>query len=149
MAGTGSGTVPTLYNVGFTYSATCTCYLMNASANSAPAALANGIADSSDVTEFFNANDTTGGPDGTDYLFVGVTDGCFATTDGGDAEGVMSLDITSGSPTVGTGTPAIAATGGPTGIIVDNNSSVSGGLKRLLRDKKRGTLVQATQNGLH
>ena len=107
---TSTGMVPTLYNVGFNGSG-----VMNATANpSTPLATSTNsattaatIADSSAVTEFFN--DPDGIPaDGTDYLFVGVTDSCAATGSGGEAGCVMSLNITGGAPTVSAGTTAIA-----------------------------------------
>jgi hypothetical protein len=68
VAGTGSGTLPTLYSVGFNGSG-----VMNSSADTS-APLATGPADSSPVTEFYNATLQT------DFIFVGVTDSCIATT---------------------------------------------------------------------
>ena len=152
---TSTGMVPTLYNVGFNGSG-----VLNATANpSTPLATSTNaltgfatVADSSAVTEFFNANDTTGGPDGTDYLFVGVSDSCAATANGGDAGCVMSLGITSGAPTVSaTTTNAIAAPGGSTGIIVDNEADTTNypqASSAYYETKTGGTLVKATQNGL-
>ena len=113
VAGTGTGTLPTLYSVGFNGSG-----VMNTSANATTAALATGSADSSPVTEFYNTSLPK------DYIFVGVTDHCMATTGGGTAGCVMSLDITGGFPTVNAATPALAAAGGTSGIIVDNDSSI-------------------------
>jgi len=152
---TNTGTVPTLYNVGF---GAVTAGVMNTTANpSTPlatttnsATLAATVADSSAVSEFFNANDTTGGPDGTDYLFVGVTDSCAATA-GGNAGCVMSLNITSGAPTVSGTTTAIAAPGGSTGIVVDNEANTTAfpqASSAYYGTKNGGTLVKATQNGL-
>ena len=156
VAGTGSGTVPTLYSVGFGAGG-----VMNTSVNSSarltsitdPVTGNPTVGDASYVTEFFNANDTTGGPDGTDYLFVGVTDSC-AATEGGNAGCVMSLNITSGAPT-NTSIPsatAIAAPGGSTGIIVDNDANTTAypqASSAYYGTKNGGTLVKATQNGLN
>ena len=72
--------------------------------------LATGTADSSAVSEFYNATL------GKDYLFVGVTNNCIATFGGGSAGCVMSLDITSGFPTVNASSTALAATGGTADI---------------------------------
>jgi hypothetical protein len=138
VAGTGSGTVPTLYSVGFNGSG-----VMNASANITTAALATGMADSSPVTEFYNATLQK------DYIFVGVTNHCTATTGGGTAGCVMSLDITSGFPTVTASSTALAAAGGTTGIIVDNNSSVTEASSIYYATKTGVTLVKATQSGLN
>jgi hypothetical protein len=136
VAGTGSGTVPTLYSVGFNGSG-----VMNSSTSST-AALASGTADSSPVTEFYNTTLQK------DYLFVGVTDNCIATSGGGTAGCVMSLDITSGFPTVNASTTALAATGGTSGIIVDNNSSLTQASSIYYATKTGVTLVKATQSGL-
>lgn len=138
VAGTGTGTVPTLYSVGFNGSG-----VMNSSANATTAALATGMADSSSVTEFYNAALLK------DYLFVGVTDNCVATTGGGTAGCVMSLDITSGFPTVNASSTALAAAGGPTGIIVDNDSSLSQASSIYYATKTGVALVKATQSGLN
>jgi hypothetical protein len=156
VAGTGSGTLPTLYSVGFG-----TGGVMNTTASSSvrlatvtdPVTGNPAVADSSYVTEFFNANDTTGGPDGTDYLFVGVSDSC-AATEGGNAGCVMSLNITGGAPTQAniTSATAISAPGGSTGIIVDNDANTTANPQTssaYYGTKNGGTLVKATQNGLN
>ena len=138
IAGTGAGTVPTLYSVGFNGTG-----VMNSSANATTAPLATGMADSSPVTEFYNAALLT------DYLFVGVTNNCIATIGGGTAGCVMSLDITNGFPAVGAGTAALAAAGGTSGIIVDNDSSASQASSIYYATKTGATLVKATQSGLN
>jgi hypothetical protein len=138
IAGTGSGTLPTLYSVGFNGSG-----VMNSSANASTAALATGTADSSPVTEFYNATLAK------DYLFVGVTNNCIATAGGGNAGCVMSLDITSGFPTVGGSSTALAATGGTSGIIVDNDSSLNEASSIYYATKTGANLVKATQAGLN
>ena len=61
----------------------------------------------------------------------------------------MSLDITSGFPTVGTGTTALAAAGGTSGIIVDNDSSAAQASSIYYATKTGATLVKATQSGLN
>ncbi len=130
-----TGTIPTLYSVGFTGG------VMNSTvANTAP--LATGTADSSPVTEFYNA------ALGKDYLFAGVTNNCAATTFGGTAGCVMSLDITSGFPTVNAGSTALAAAGGSSGIVVDNDSSLTEASSIYYATKTGATLVKATQQGL-
>ena len=65
VAGTGTGTLPTLYSVGFNSSG-----VMNSTADATTAALATGTADSSPLTEFYNVSLLK------DFLFVGVTDHC-------------------------------------------------------------------------
>ena len=137
IAGNGTGSLPTLYSVGFNASG-----VMNSSAGSTTAALATGTADSAPVTEFYNSTL------GEDFLFAAVTNDCVATTSGGTAGCIMSLNITSGFPTVGASTVALAATGGATGIIVDNNSSATQASSVYYGTKTGGTLVKATQSAL-
>jgi len=138
IAGTGTGTLPTLYSVGFNGSG-----VMNSSADATAAPLATGTADSSAVTEFYNATL------GKDYLFVGVTDHCVATIGGGTGGCVMSLDITGGFPTVNASTTALAAAGGTSAIIVDNNSSLTEASSIYYATKTGASLVKATQSGLN
>ena len=137
VAGTGTGTLPTLYSVGFNASG-----ILNSTTTSSTA-LATGIADASPVTEFYNAAQAK------DYLFVGVTNHCVATTGGGTAGCVMSLNITSGFPTVNAATTALAAGGGTSGITVDNDSSLSEASSIYYATKTGATLVKATQSGLN
>jgi len=137
VAGTGTGTLPTLYSIGFNEAG-----VMNSAANATTAALATDTADSSPVTEFYNANL------GTDYLFVGVTDNCVATVSGGIGGCVMSLDITNGFPTVDANTVALAAAGGTSGIIVDNDSTATQASNIYYATKTGATLVKATQSAL-
>jgi hypothetical protein len=136
VAGTGSGTLPTLYGVGFNGSG-----VMNSTAE-ASAVLATGTADSSAVTEFYNAALQK------DYLFVGITNDCIATVNGGTGGCVVSLDITNGFPAVNAETTALAAAGGTSGIIVDNDSSFTQASSIYYGTKTGGTLVKATQSGL-
>ena len=138
IVGTGAGTLPTLYSVGFNSSG-----VMNSIANATTAALATGTADSSAVTEFYNASLQK------DYLFVGVTDNCAATTEGGTAGCVMSLDITNGFPIVNAGSTALAAAGGTSAIVVDNDSSLTQASSIYYATKIGATLVKATQSGLN
>jgi hypothetical protein len=64
----------------------------------------------------------------------------------------MSLTIpTSGAPAVGPSTTAIAATGGSTSIIVDNEADTTAypqASSVYYGTKNTGTLVKATQSGL-
>jgi hypothetical protein len=136
IAGTGTGNLPTLYSIGFDGSG-----VLNSTAN-ATAALATGTADSSPVTEFYNATL------GKDYLFVGVTNNCVATVEGGTAGCVMSLDITNGFPTVNSTTTALAAAGGTSGIVVDNDSSATQASSIYYATQTGTTLVKATQSAL-
>jgi hypothetical protein len=138
VVGTGSGTTPTLYSVGFNAGG-----LMNGTANGTTAALTTGAADASPLTEYYNAALAK------DFLFVGVTNNCEATTGGGPAGCVMALDITAGFPTVTAGTTSLAAAGGTTGIIVDNDSSISQASSIYYATKTGQTLVKATQQGLN
>jgi|SRR5579863_65422 len=138
IAGTSSEAVPMLYSVGFNGSG-----VLNSTADGTSAALASGIADSSPVTEFYN-------PDlAKDFLFVGVSNNCVATTTGGTGGCVMSLDITNGFPTVNAGTTALIAAGGTTGIIVDNDSGFTQASSIYFATKTGVTLVKATQSGLN
>jgi hypothetical protein len=137
IAGTGtSGTTPTLYGIGFVGANLDPTTVVNAP-------LATGMADSSPVTEFYNAALNK------DLLFVGVTNNCIATTLGGTAGCVVSLDITAGFPTVGAGSTALAAPGGTTGISVDNDSPLSQASSIYYGTKSGSTLVKATQVGLN
>jgi hypothetical protein len=137
VAGTGTGTLPTLYSVGFNGSG-----VMNSSAG-AKAALATGTADSSPVTEYYNTSLQK------DYIFVGVTNNCIATSGGGAAGCVLSLDITDGFPTINADSTALAADGGTTGIVIDNNSSLSEASSIYYATKTGAALVKATQSGLN
>ncbi len=136
---TTTGTVPTLYAAGIAISE----FAPELTGASTSTALATDAADSSPVTEFYNA--TTG----TDYLFVGVTNNCAATNGGGTGGCVMSLDITGGAPTVSAGTTAISADGGSTGIVVDNDSTDSQASSIYYATQTGATLVKATQSGLN
>ena len=138
IAGTGTGMIPTLYSVGFNASG-----VMNSSADATTAALATGTADSSAVTEFYNATLQQ------DFLFVGVTNNCVATTNGGSAGCVMSLDITNGFPTVNASSVALAAAGGTSAIIVDNDSGFTEASSIYFATKTGSTLVKATQSALN
>ena len=138
VAGTGTGTLPTLYGIGFQSGG-----LLNPAGISS-AVLATGAADSSPVTEFYNAALNK------DFLFVGVTANCKATTGGGTAGCVMSLNITGGFPTINAGTTALAAAGGTSGIIVDNDSTSLTDASSIYYATKTGsTLVKATQSALN
>lgn len=145
VVGTGSGTNPTLYSVGFGSGGV----LNGTTANSAALVSAAG-ADASPPTEFFNPN--IGG--GTDFLFVGVTNHCVATTGGGTAGCVMSLTLPAippsgtGFPTVSASTTALAATGGTTEIVIDNESTATQASSVYYGTKTGSTLVKATQNAL-
>ena len=154
VAGTGTGTVPTLYSVGFGAGGVMDTTVSTSARLTSTTDPVTGnptVADASAVTEFFN--DPDGIPaDGTDYLFVGVTDSC-AATEGGNAGCVMSLNITSGAPTTAgiTSATAIAAPGGSTGIIVDNDANTTAypqASSAYYGTKNAGTLVKATQSAL-
>lgn len=136
IAGTGTGAQPqpTLYSVGFNGSG-----VLNSAANPTTVTLATGTADSSPVTEFYNATQQT------DYLFVGVTNNC-AVAAGGTGGCVMSFDITGGFPT--SATTALAATGGTSGIIIDNDSSATEASNIYYSTKTGATLVKASQSAL-
>ncbi|HEV2645992.1 MAG TPA: hypothetical protein VGU46_06470 [Acidobacteriaceae bacterium] len=135
VAGLGSGTTPTLYGINFTGGV-----LTNFNIQTSP--LATGIADSSPLTEFYNPTLLK------DYLFVGVTNHCVATTHGGTTGCVLALDITTGFPLINSNTTALAAAGGTTGIIVDNDSNVNQASSIYYATKTGSTLVKATQSGL-
>jgi hypothetical protein len=137
VAGTGTGALPTLYSVGFSSG------LMNNSADATTPLATPGKADSSPVSEFYNDSLQK------DYIFVGVTDNCIATEGGGTAGCVMSLDITDGFPTVNASSTALPAAGGTSGIIVDNESSLSEASSIYYATKTGATLVKATQSGLN
>jgi hypothetical protein len=136
VAGTGTGTLPTLYGVGFTGA------LLDPT-NITSAALATGGGDASPVTEFYNASLLK------DFLFVGVTNNCVATTGGGTAGCALSLDITNGFPTINADSPALATPGGTTGIIIDNDSSATQASSIYFATKTGTSIVKATQSGLN
>jgi hypothetical protein len=136
--GTGTGTTPTLYSVGFNGSG-----LMNGTATGTTAALTTGAADASPITEYYNPTLAK------DFLYVGVTNHCTATTSGGTAGCVMRLDITAGFPTVNAGTTSLAAAGGTTGIIIDNDNSIPQASSIYYATKTGQTLVKATQSALN
>jgi hypothetical protein len=138
VAGTGSGMLPTLYSIGFNAAG-----VMNSSAGKTTAALASGNADSSPVTEFYNATLQK------DFLFVGVTNNCIATGGGGSAGCVLSMDITNGFPSVGADSTALSAAGGTSGIIFDNDSTDDQASSIYYATKTGVTLVKATQSGLN
>jgi hypothetical protein len=148
VVGTGTGTVPTLYSIGFdTYGGSGEVNIDTTDTPASAPLTSGGIADASPVTEFFN--DPDGIPaDGTEYLFAGVTNDCVATTLGGSAGCVMSLNINSGAPTVNADTTALPAAGGTTGIVVDNDSTDSQASSLYYATQTGATLVKATQSGL-
>jgi hypothetical protein len=137
VAGTGTGTIPTLYSIGFNGSG-----VMNSTPDAATA-LATATADSSPVAEFYNARLQK------DYIFVGVTNNCVATTGGGTAGCIMSLDITGGFPTVNASSTALSAAGGTSGIVVDNDSRLAEASSIYYATKTGANLVKATQSGLN
>jgi hypothetical protein len=137
-AGTGSGTTPTLYSVGFNGVG-----LMNGTTANSTALTSAAGADASPLTEYFNTSLAK------DFLFVGVTNHCIATTGGGTAGCVMSLNITGGFPTVNAATTALAAGGGTTEIVTDNSNTTLSQASSIYYGTKTGnTLVKATQNAL-
>ena len=116
----------------------------------------------SPVTEFFNVNNTNGGlnPSGTDLIFLSVA-GSAQTNSAincpfNSLGCVMSFDITTPGPTQTVG--ATYATGGTSGIIMDNSSTIPGASQVYftpLADQQcttsRGTggcAIQASQSGL-
>ena len=160
VTGQGTGTSAALYGVPFDGSGVIT------STGVTSTELSSGLADASPVTEFFNSNANSGA--GVDYFFVGVTDNCVATAFGGSAGCVMSLNITptdttgtTGFPAVSAGTTALAALGGSTGIIVDNDDVTDSQTANVYYATKNGVtptgtvdagasnLVKATQEGLN
>ena len=101
---------PVLYRIGFNSAGK-----MNSTHDSNSLALASALVAGrcSPMTGFFN---TTANKD---WIFLSVANGCTASG-GGTAGCVMSLDITSGFPALGTGRPEA---GGTSAIIVDNVSA--------------------------
>jgi hypothetical protein len=145
VVGTGAGTTPTLYSVGFGSG------VLNGTTSNSTALVSAAGADASPLTEFYNPNIAGGAKD---FLFVGVTNHCRATTGGGTAGCVMSLNITAGFPTVNANTTALAASGGTTEIVIDNDivpppATVTSQASSIYYGTKTGnTLVKATQNTL-
>jgi len=138
VVGTGGGTTPTLYSVGFNAMG-----VMNGTVTGTTPLTSAAGADASPLTEHYNTALAK------DYLFVGVTNHCIATTGGGNAGCVMRLDITGGSPTVNAGTTALAAAGGTSGIIIDNDNTTLTQASSIYYATKTGdTLVKATQSAL-
>ena len=100
------------------------------------------MADSSPLTEFYNTSLNK------DYLFVAVTNGCEASA-GGTAGCAYSLDITAGFPAVNASSTALSAPGGTTGIVVDNDSTLSQASSIYYATKSGAALVKATQSALN
>jgi hypothetical protein len=87
-------------------------------------------------TEFFNPN--IGGANGTDFFFFGLTEDCVG------ANGCVAEITTTSS------TPVTAAVnGGPSGIVVDNFSTVGQASSIYLTGEKTDTAYKFTQNGLN
>lgn len=138
VVGTGTGTTPTLYSVGFGGGG-----VLNGTTAASTALTSAAGADASPLTENFNPTLAK------DFLFVGVTNHCRATTGGGAAGCVMSLNITAGFPTVSAATTALAASGGTTEIVIDNDNTTLSQASSVYYGTKTGsTLVKATQNAL-
>jgi hypothetical protein len=105
--------------------------VMNSSTETS-SALATGTADSSPVTEFYNAGLQK------DDRFVGVTNNCVANTVGETAGCVMSLVwFFSTVNARSTARTALAAAGGTSCIIVDNDIGLSRRFERLRCDQDR------------
>ena len=138
IVGTGTGSIPTLYSVGFSASG-----LLNSAANATSAALASNTANSAPIVAFYNASL------GKDFLFASVTNNCIATVGGGTGGCVMSLDITNGFPTIGANSTALPASGGTSGIVIDNDSLLTGASSIYYATQTGATLVKATQSGLN
>ena len=62
---------------------------------------------------------------------------------------MLFRSITSGFPTVNAGSTALAAPGGTTGIVVDNDSSLSQASSIYYATKSGAALVKVTQSGLN
>ena len=86
-------------------------------------------------TEFFNPN--IGGANGTDFFFFGLTENCV-----GASGCVAEITTTSSTPTTA------AVDGGPSGIVVDNFSTVGEASSIYLTGEKTDTAYKFTQNGL-
>jgi hypothetical protein len=137
---------PVLYRIGFNAAGK-----MNSShdANSLALASTTVAGRCSPLTGFYN---TTANKD---WIFLSVANGCTASG-GGTAGCVMSLDITSGFPVLGTGRPEA---GGTSGIIVDNVSAQPEASSIYFTTQSAGTCgdgvsgggcaVKLTQSGLN
>jgi hypothetical protein len=86
-------------------------------------------------TEFFNPN--VGG--GTDYFFFGLTQDCTAT---GGAGGCVAETTGNTAPLT------VTVNGGPSGIVVDNYSTMAQAASIYLTAEKINTAYKFTQNGL-
>jgi hypothetical protein len=130
--------VPALYAIGFNAS-----FKMNAAYSNGPLALATNTAGigSSPVTAFFNTTLNK------QFLFVGITNRCSASITGGC---IRSIDVTGGAfPTAATiNNVILAATGGTSGITVDNVSASAGASSVYYTTLTGKTIVKATQAGL-
>jgi hypothetical protein len=131
---------PELYRIGFgsgwrMNSAIANPALLLTTAGAAAGAFA------SPLTEFYNPTLNK------DFLFVGITNYC---STGVPAGCIRSLDITSAFPTSGNVNSVIlAATGGTSGITVDNISAQPGASSVYYLTLGANTLVKATQSGLN
>ncbi len=87
-------------------------------------------------TEFFNPN--IGGANGTDFLFFGLNEDCVGTVGC-----VAEITTTSSIPVTA------AINGGPSGIVIDNFSTVGEASSIYLTGEKTDTAYKFTQNGLN
>lgn len=133
-----SNLVPALYSIGFNSS-----FKMNSSVANGPLALATNVSglSSSPVTTFYNSRLAK------DFLFIGISNNCSTSLTTGC---MRSIDITSGFPTSGTiNNVILVATGGTSGVTVDNNSAVAEASSAYYVTLTGNTLYKATQAELH
>jgi hypothetical protein len=132
--------VPSLYRVGFDAG-----WKLRSTTADGPTVLAtntSGLA-ASPVTTFYNSRL------GKDFLFVGVSDNCQSSGVAGGC--IRSIDITNPAtfPTAtSVNTVILAATGGTSGITVDNISDKTGASSVYYVTLTGNSLVKATQAGL-
>jgi hypothetical protein len=129
--------VPALYAIGFNAS-----FKMNPAYSNGPLALATNNAGigSSPVTAFYNTTLAK------QFLFIGITNRCSAAVTGGC---IRSLDVTSAFPTsANVNNVILAASGGTSGITIDNVSAAAGASSVYYTTLTGRTIVKATQAGL-
>jgi hypothetical protein len=139
--------LPALYRVALSYSAT-TGWTMSGTAANGPLLLvetgaAAGIS-ASPLTEFYNTWL------GDDFLFSGITNNCSTAVTGGCARSFNLTTLTSGFPTTTTvNNTILAASGGSSGITVDNIGSLAEESSAYyVTLGATYELVKATQSGL-
>ena len=134
LCGTGdTDTTPWQYSFGFTGR------IMNTTISFRAQLINSTAARCTEWTEFFNPNVGVGG---TDFFFFGLTQDCTGT---GTAGCVVARSSNGATTTI----TKVTVTGGPSGIVIDNDSLAGQASSIYLCAEGRNTAFKFTQNGLN